>query len=83
MDIEDEWRQHVVDMLEIANTEQCGLWMQLKGLHQGVEAANMVCHIIRTQLKGMCNTLKYISRISYKVYIVSHVISVREAARGS
>jgi len=59
------------------------LQTQLKGICQGLEAENVECCVIRMQLKGMCNVLKYIAGISYKAHIVSHVSLASEQGKES
>ena len=58
-------------MLEIVNVKCHGLQTQLEGIHQGLEAVNVECWVVKTQLEGICQVLKYISEISYKVYVGS------------
>ena len=54
------------------NTERHGLQTQLEGIHQGLEVVNVECQVVRTQLEGICQVLKYVAGISYKVYVRSH-----------
>jgi len=68
----DEWRQHVCNVLEIANAKCHGLQTQLKGIRQGLEAVNVEHRVVRMQLEGICQALEYIAGISYKAYIRSH-----------
>jgi len=51
--IKDEWRQHVVDVLEIANAEWHMMQTQLKGVHQAWEAANIELRSIMASSGGL------------------------------
>ena len=40
-EVEDEWRQRVVDTLEITNAEWHAMWTQLEGVRQAWEATTI------------------------------------------
>ena len=37
VDVEDEWRHRIVDMLEISNAEHHAVWTQLEGIRRRIE----------------------------------------------
>ena len=54
MSVKHEWKQHVMNALEIANAEHHAMRMQLEGIHQAWEATNVELHAVRAQLRGVC-----------------------------
>ena len=69
--VEDDWRQCVVDTLEITNTEWHAMQTQLKGVHQVWEAANIELCSIRGQLRGINWELEYLARMVWKRYMAT------------
>ena len=71
VDIKDEWRQCIVDALEILNAEQHVMQTQLEGVHQAWEAVNVKLHSIGGQLRGISWGLEYLARMAWKRYTVT------------
>ena len=67
--MEDEWRQCVVDALEIANAEWHAIRTQLEGVFQAWEAANIELCSIGGQLGGINRGLKYLAGMAWKKYM--------------
>ena len=67
-EIKDEWRQHVVDALEIANAEHHVMQTQLEGVCQAWEAVNIELCSIGGQLGGINWGLEYLSGMVWKRY---------------
>ena len=76
----NKWRQHIVDVLEIANVERHAARTQLEGLQEVLNVANIEQHVMWVQLEGICTTFKYVAGLTYKVYIRSRIS--RESKRG-
>ena len=70
--MEDEWRQRVVDTLEIVNVERHAMRTQLEGVHQGWEAANIELCSMGGQLRGINWGLEYLARMVWKRYAAKH-----------
>ena len=68
--MEDEWRQHVVDALEIANAERHTMRTQLEGVRQAWEVANIELCSMGGQLGGINWGLEYLARMVWKRYAV-------------
>ena len=70
-DIKDEWRQRIVDALEILNAEQQAMQTQLEGVCQAWEAANIELRSIGAQLGGINRGLEYLAGMAWKRYAVT------------
>ena len=69
--VEDEWRQHIVNVLEIANAEWHVMRTQLEGVHQAWEVTNIELRSIGGQLGGINWGLEYLARMVWKRYAAS------------
>ena len=70
-EIKDEWRQHLVDMLEIVNAEHHMMWTQLEGVCQAWDAMNIKLCSIGSQLGGSNQGLQYLAGMVWKRYAVT------------
>ena len=80
--VEDEWKQCIVDMLEISNTECHALQMQLKGILQAWDATNVELRSAGAHLGGIHQGVEYLTGMAWKRHTVSWENLVRGRGEG-
>ena len=65
-EVEGEWRQRMVDALEIVNAERHAMRTQLEGIRQAWEATNIKRSSIGGQLSNLNHGLEYLAGILWK-----------------
>jgi len=79
----NEWRQRIVDALEIVNVECHAARTQLEGLRKVLNVTNIERHVMQVQLEGICTAFEYVAGLAYNAYIRSGIGGESERGKGT